>query len=70
MRVELLQGRGTQFAPRTSVAFRADKAPLASLLNGVGAHVVWQDGTFCGIQFTSKLKISIEELRRLISAVS
>ncbi len=66
MRIELLQGRGTKFADKTKVGIRADKAPLSSILNGIGAQIVWHDGSFCGLDFGNKLSISNDELKKLV----
>lgn len=45
----------------------ADEAPLNAVLNKRQGHLVWQDGTFCGIEFFEKLPVSGADLGLMVN---
>ncbi|MDR2892031.1 MAG: methyl-accepting chemotaxis protein [Deltaproteobacteria bacterium] len=69
MRIELQNSKGVQLQAKSRVSIKADNAPLDVILNAVSAYVIWQDASFCGLDFERKLTATPAELKALVSKV-
>ncbi|MDL2271465.1 methyl-accepting chemotaxis protein [Desulfovibrio sp. OttesenSCG-928-I05] len=67
VRIEAPSAANAEIPPTVLIQLVADKAPLDSVLNGVQGHVVWRDGSFCGIEFAQKLAIDAESLSHMVN---
>lgn len=66
-RIQIQGSAPKSVALQTGVRIRADQPPLGALLNGLAGRIVWQNETFCGIEFDKPLSVGFNDLRIMVA---
>jgi hypothetical protein len=69
MRIELREFREDMVKPGTTVRIVKADPPLREVLHNAAARLYWQDGIFCGLEFTKPIASSGNDLSLLLTSI-